>query len=88
MAFLKLSDMLLLNIHSITRNVCYMRMTTIVLLFLSLTEVSVEFNISFSYADSNFSNRHFLHEQFLISKYSSILHELLHSQWHMLKFNI
>ena len=47
--------------------------------FSSTSEVSVVFNISSSDA--------FLHEQFLVSKYSSVLHALLHSQLHTLEFH-
>ena len=58
------------------------------LLFLSSTEVlfdisvvllSVVLNISLSHANTNLPNRRFTHEQFLIPKYLSILHVLLHS---------
>ena len=58
------------------------------LLFLSSSEASVVFNISSSHANAILSIRRFLHWQFLISKYSSILHALLHSQLHVLGFYI
>ena len=41
-----------------------------------------------SHDNSNLPNRRFLHEQFLISKYSPILQALLHSQSHMPWFHL
>ena len=52
------------------------------------SEVSIVFNVSSLHVNTNLSNRHFPHEQFLISKYSSILHALLHSQPHLLWFHM
>ena len=43
------------------------------------SEFSVVFNISSSHDNTNLPIRRFSHEQFLISKYSSVLHALLHS---------
>ena len=57
-------------------------------IFLSSSESSVTFNISSSHANTNLSIRPFSHEQFLISKYLSILHALLLSQPHALGFHI
>ena len=48
---------------------------------LSSSEVSFVFIISSSHANTNLPNRRFSHEQLLMSKYSSILHALLHSQF-------
>ena len=42
------------------------------------------FNISSSHVNTKLLKRRFSNEQFLISKYSSILHALLHSQSHVL----
>ena len=42
--------------------------------FLSLTKVSFVFNVSSSHSTTNSLIRHFAQEQFLISKYSPILH--------------
>ena len=55
--------------------------------FLSSSEVSVVFNISFSHANTDLPNHGSLHEEILISNYSSILHALLNSQSHMLGFH-
>ena len=52
------------------------------------SEVRVAFNISSSHANNSLRNRRFSHKQFLLSKYSSILHALLHSQPHVLEFHI
>ena len=52
--------------------------------FSSLSEVPGLFNISSTHANTNLTIRRFSREQFLISKYSSILPALLHSQWHVL----
>ena len=59
-----------------------------VLLFLSINKASFVFNIPSSQKNTEIPNRHFLYEQFLIFKYSSILHALLHSQSHVLGFHI
>ena len=56
--------------------------------FLSSSEVSVLLNISSSLANNNLPSRCFSHEQFLISKYLTILQALLHSQFYMLGFHI
>ena len=50
--------------------------------FLSSCEASVAFNLSSSHTNTNLSIRRFSHEQFLMSKYLSILHALLHSKSH------
>ena len=47
---------------------------------LSTNEVSIIFNISFSHVNINLVNRHVLHDQLSISKYSSVLDALPHSQ--------
>ena len=47
--------------------------------FLWLSKVSVVFNISSLHANTNLPMRRFSQEQFLISKYSSILHALFYS---------
>ena len=59
-----------------------------VFLFYNEVRFQLAFNILSSYSNSNFSIRRFSHEQFLITKYSSILHALLHSQPHILRFHI
>ena len=56
--------------------------------FLSLSKASVVFNISSSYSSTNLLIRRFSKKQFLISKYLSILHALLHSQSDVLGFHI
>ena len=58
------------------------------LLFLSLSKFLVVFNISSSHSNMNLPIRRFSQEQFLTTKYSSILHALLHSQSHVLGFHI
>ena len=55
-------------------------------IFLSLSEVSVAFNISSSYANAILPKRRFSHEQLLISKYLSVLRALILSQPHVLGF--
>ena len=50
-----------------------------VLFDISVVLLSVVLNISLSHANTNLPNRRFTHEQFLILKYLSILHILLHS---------
>ena len=44
--------------------------------------------ISSSHAKNNLPNRRFSHEQFLTSKFSSILPVLSHLESHMLRFHI
>ena len=56
--------------------------------YLSLSKVTVVFDLSSSHSNTNLPIRRFLQEQFLISKYSSKLHALLHSQSHVLGFSI
>ena len=56
--------------------------------FLSLSAVSVAFNISSSHPNTNLPNKCFSHKQFLMSKYSSIFYELLHKQSHLPGFHI
>ena len=56
--------------------------------FLPSRKVSVVLNISSSHADTNLPVRRFLHEQFLVLKYPSILHALLYFQSHVLGFHI
>ena len=56
--------------------------------FLSFSQVSVVYNISSSYANTNLSNGCVSHKQFLISKYLPILHGLLLKQSHVLGFHI
>ena len=56
--------------------------------FLSSGEVSVVFNISLWHSNTNLLINRFLHEQFLVSKYSSIFHVLLHSQSRVVVFHI
>ena len=41
-------------------------------------EVSVVLNVLSSHSNTNLLFNRFLHKQFLVSKYSSILHALLH----------
>ena len=53
--------------------------------FLSTSEFSIVFNISFLNVNNNSTNRHFP-EHILISKYLSILQAFLHSQSHILGF--
>ena len=45
------------------------------------------FNISSSHPNTNLPIRCFSHDQFLVSKYSSILHALLDLQSHVLEFH-
>ena len=40
------------------------------------------------HANTNLPNRRFLHNYFFVSKYTSILHTLLHSQSHALRLHI
>ena len=56
--------------------------------FLSSREFSDVFAISSSHANTNLLIRHFLQEQFFVSKYMSILHALLHSQSCELGFHV
>ena len=60
------------NKHIVTNNIVRIRQ----LFFSHVTVTS-------SHASTNLPNRHFLQEIFLISKYSSIFHALLHSQSHV-----
>ena len=55
---------------------------------LSKSEVSVVFNISSSYANTNLPNRRFSQQQFLICQYPSILHVLLQKQSHVTGLHI
>ena len=48
--------------------------------FLPTSDFSVVFKISSSHDITDLQNRHFSHEQFLTSKYLSILYALLRSQ--------
>ena len=72
------------NTRHITTNEIYFFISII----LSLSEVFAVFNILFLHANINFLERHFPHEQFLISEYSSILQSLLHSESYVLGFRI
>ena len=47
--------------------------------FLKLSKVSVVFNISSSYTNTNLPIRRYLHKHFLTSKYLSVLHASLYS---------
>ena len=77
------------NKHIITIEIVWIRQLFVSrVTFLSLSEVSVVFNISASHANTYLPNRYFLHEQILISKYSSILHALWDSQSYVLGFHI
>ena len=53
---------------------------TVIFTYFHARQVSVVFNISPSHANTNLSSRLFSYEQFSISKYSSILHALSHSE--------
>ena len=65
------------NKHIITIEIVWIRQLFVSrATFLSLSEVSVVFNIPASHANTYLPNRHFLHEQILISKYLSIVHAL------------
>ena len=64
---------------AITFCICY---------FLSLSKVLVVFNNSSSHSNTDLPIRRFSQNQFLISKYSSLLHALLHSQLRLLGFHI
>ena len=55
--------------------------------FLSSGDVSVVFNVSSSHSNTNLLINRFSHGQFLVCKYSSILHALLRSQTHLLGFH-
>ena len=75
--------------HIITNEIVRMRQLLFAYVtFLSLSKVSVLFNISSSHSNANLLTRHFSPEQLFVSKSSSILHALLHSQFHLLGFNI
>ena len=56
--------------------------------FLSSSGFPFVFGISASDFNTNLLIRCFSHEKFLISKYSSILHALLHSHSHVLGFHV
>ena len=56
--------------------------------FLSLSKISVVFNISSSHRNTNLPTRCFSQKQFLKTKYSSTLNALLHSKSHVLGFHI
>ena len=56
--------------------------------FLSLSEVSVVFNMSLTYATANLGKRRSSQEQCLITKYLSFFQILLYSQLHILGFHI
>ena len=72
------------NKHIFTNNIVRIRQLFFShVTFLSSSEISVVFSITSSHASTNLPNRHFLQEIFLISKYSSIFHALLHSQSHV-----
>ena len=64
------------NKHIITSEIVWMRqLISSRVSFVSSSEVLVAFNISSSYSKTNFTIRRFLHEQFFMFKYLSILHE-------------
>ena len=68
------------NKHIITNKIKWIRQLLFPhITFLSSSEASIVFNISSLYSNTNFGTRHFLEEQFLTSKYLSILHALFHS---------
>ena len=72
------------NKHIVTNNIVRIRQLFFShVTFLSSSEISVVFSITSSHASTNLPNRRFLQEIFLISKYSSIFHALLHSQSHV-----
>ena len=72
------------NKHIVTNNIVRIRQLFFShVTFLSSSEISVVFSITSSHASTNLPNRYFLQEIFLISKYSSIFHALLHSQSHV-----
>ena len=78
-----------INDHTITNVIVQIRQLFFhMLLFYQQLRLSVVFSISSSHADTNLPNRHFLHEQFLMFKYSTIFHALLHSQSHVQGFHI
>ena len=56
--------------------------------FLSLSKLSLVFNISPSHSNANLPIRLFSQDKCLISRHSSILHALLHSQSHVLGFHV
>ena len=55
---------------------------------LSLSNVSVVFSVSSSHSNTSLQIRRFPQKQLLVSKYSSILHTLLHLKLHVLGFLI
>ena len=68
------------NKHTVTNKIVWLRQSFFAHdTFLWLSKVSVVFNISSLHANTNLPMRHFSQEQFLISKYSSILHALFYS---------
>ena len=77
------------NKHTITDQLVWIRQLPFAqATFLWLSKFSVIFNISSSHFNTNLRIRHVSQEHLLISKYSSILHALLHSQSHVLGFLI
>ena len=78
-----------INKHIITNEIVWIRQLLILhVTFLSSSEALAVFNISFSHANTTLSMRRFAHEQFLIIKYSSDSHALLHSQSNVLVYHI
>ena len=74
---------LIIKKHMIANEIVWIRWLLFLhKLFLSLSEVSVVFNISSSYSNTN------LQEQLLRSKYSLNPHALSHSQSHVLGFHM
>ena len=73
--------------HIITNEIVWIRELIFSrVIFLSSSEASVAFNISSSHTNTNLSIRRFSHKHFLMSKYLSILHALLHSKSHCQDF--
>ena len=77
------------NKHIITNETVWLRQLLFAhATFLSLSKISVVFNISSSHSNTNLPIRRFQQEKSSVSNYSSILHTVLHSQFHALGFHM
>ena len=74
--------------HVITNDMVHIRQLFSRIAILLSSMVSVAFSTSYSHDKTNLPIRRFLHEQFLISKYSPVLHALLPLQSHVLGFHV
>ena len=78
------------NKHIITNKIVWIiwRKQLLFLHVIFLSKASVIFNISSSHSDTDWHTRRFTQEKSLVSKYSIILHALLHAKSRVLWFNI